>query len=263
MKYVYFLQWILFIVGAFGPFSSFCQIAPSFGKTNFIVDVQSDDVRVQSRSKLLKKKLKFTSQPQKIMKAFFSPDDDVRSVLLDLIACEQKSIRIAAFLLTDDAVAKALLDAKARGVLVEVVADKLCCYSRHGKIKMLHRQGLQSFIYSGQKKNNHMSNIMHDKFVIFEKNIFDKSLLWTGSFNFTRSAWLNNQENVLLLDDLEIISCYKKQFEVIKKRCIKYETTLFNKSEKKLAKKKALEKSANKTTSKTVPSTTKIIGVAS
>jgi len=59
---------------------------------------------------------------------------------------------------------------------------------------------------------------MHNKFVIFSCNVGNKTLLWTGSFNFTKSAQLRNQENVVVLDDPCIIEKYEKQFEVIKKR---------------------------------------------
>ena len=62
------------------------------------------------------------------------------------------------------------------------------------------------------------SDIMHNKFVIFGKNISNKPLLWTGSFNFTKSAQLKNQENVVILDEQYLIQKYEKQFEVIKKR---------------------------------------------
>ncbi len=53
---------------------------------------------------------------------------------------------------------------------------------------------------------------MHHKFVLFEKNILDKSLLWTGSFNFTKSANSKNQENVLIVDDAYLIQLYSNHF---------------------------------------------------
>ena len=58
---------------------------------------------------------------------------------------------------------------------------------------------------------------MHNKFVLFENNILGKSLVSTGSFNFTRAAHRNNQENILVLDDDLFVMKYGKKFEQIKR----------------------------------------------
>ena len=44
--------------------------------------------------------------------------------------------------------------------------------------------------------------------------------IWTGSFNWTRSANIFNHENVILTSNKSIFERYKKHFEVLKKECM-------------------------------------------
>jgi phosphatidylserine/phosphatidylglycerophosphate/cardiolipin synthase-like enzyme len=79
---------------------------------------------------------------------------------------------------------------------------------------------------------------MHNKFIVFESNLFGRSILWTGSFNFTHSARLRNQENILVLDEPAIVERYRKQFAVIKTRCRQYNQNAFVKKDQKIIPKK-------------------------
>lgn len=214
-----------------------------FGKTHFVVGAQSGIVSADVISGRLKKKLHCEGQEQGkecIAHALFCPDDDSRGLLLDLIACEKKALYIAAFLLTDEVIARAIIDAKKRGVIVEVVTDRLCCEER-GKADFLHQHGIEVLVYCGKcGKNAHKTNradIMHNKFIVFEKNLFGQSILWTGSFNFTHSARLRNQENVLVLNNAAIIERYRQQFFVIKTRCTRYHANLFPKKDSQIVQK--------------------------
>ena len=49
---------------------------------------------------------------------------------------------------------------------------------------------------------------MHHKFAIF-----DASLLLNGSYNWTRSAAENNEENFIITDQPVLISVFHQQFE--------------------------------------------------
>lgn len=206
-----------------------------FGKTHFVIGAHAGHVSADVASSRLKKILHCDGQSQThIAHALFCPDDDSRGLLLDLIACEKKALYIAAFLVTDEVIARAIVDAKKRGVMVEVVTDRLCCEER-GKADMLHKQGIEVLVYCGKcgdvTKSTSRADIMHNKFIVFESNIFGRSILWTGSFNFTHSARLRNQENVLVLDDPVIVDRYRKQFAVIKTRCKQYHVNMVPKKE--------------------------------
>jgi len=234
MKRVFFSA-ILFL---FFPALFSVHVPSNFGKTHFILGADSTQIQRQKKVKRLKRALHVPKSAQQLTQVFFAPDDDTQKILIDLIACEQKSIRMAAYLLTDVAIAKALIAAKKRGVYVEVVTDKFCC-TKFGKVNMLLKHGIDVFVYkSRQPRGSYASDIMHNKFILFEKNLLGRSLVWTGSFNFTNSARLRNQENILLLDNKEIIKKYTDQFVILKSRSEIYETHKFQKENKRYAHKK-------------------------
>lgn len=155
-------------------------------------------------------------EQQTICQAFFSPKDDVRSVLLDLIEREQSSIRISIFTFTDKKVAQALIDKAGKGIVVEIITDKQSLKDRFSKIPLLIASGIPVYVYKPELTQGMYNDIMHHKFVIFERNIGSKPLLWTGSFNFTQSATLKNCENVIVIDDPRLIAQYKTHMRELK-----------------------------------------------
>lgn len=98
-----------------------------------------------------------------------------------------------------------------------MIVDASCIKDRFNKLELLKTEGIKPYVYY-PTSNALINDIMHNKFVIFKKNVGQKSLLWTGSFNFTKSAQMKNQENVVILDDTHIIDRFEKQFELIKNR---------------------------------------------
>ena len=53
-----------------------------------------------------------------------------------------------------------------------------------------------------------------------KKNLKNKQILFTGSFNCTRSANASNKENVLVIEDVNIIRAYYREFNQLKKSCL-------------------------------------------
>lgn len=195
--------------------------APNLGKTHFILGLPAvtpmplKKIQLSANSTGLREKLVCHDGCYK--QAFFSPDDNVQEILVQLINQEKKSIKIAIFSFTDGKIAKALIDAVERGIQVEIIVDVSGLRDKFSKIEMLKAHGVKVTVYD-PKNNTVYNNIMHHKFVIFENNIGGKSLLWTGSYNFTKSATINNQENVLVLDEIHLVQKYAHQFELIKER---------------------------------------------
>ena len=149
--------------------------------------------------------------------AFFSPDDDLESLLIKLINAEERSIRVAVFSFTNGDIAQALILAHKRGISVEIITDISCLRDKFNKIDTLKKAGIKIWIYN-PRNTGMLNNIMHNKFVLFEKNVGGKSLLWTGSFNFTKSAKINNQENIIIVDEMRLIERYSKQYSLLKQR---------------------------------------------
>lgn len=196
----------------------------TFGRTHFIVGytpsataprasvsaaTEGTDALLQSRS----------SEKIKQVEALFSPDDDVQKKLIELINAEQKSIKVAIYMFTDKEIAKALINAHLRGVHVDFIADQASLLDKFGQLSHLQNAGIAIAIYKGDTANGAQSNIMHNKFAVFACNQQGASCVWTGSFNFTKSGRLNNQENVVIVQDHEIAQRYTRHFDVLKKRC--------------------------------------------
>ncbi|CAN5161078.1 hypothetical protein BH09DEP1_BH09DEP1_4190 [soil metagenome] len=195
--------------------------APNLGKTHFILGLPAPRPlplkKIKPPANLPALGQKLVCKDGCYKQAFFSPDDNMQEILIQLINQEKKSIKIAIFSFTDGKIAQALIDARDRGVRVEVIADVSGSRDKFSKIEMLKANGIKVTVYD-PKNNSIYNNIMHHKFVIFENNVGGKSLLWTGSYNFTKSATINNQENVLVLDEIQLIEKYSRQFELIKDR---------------------------------------------
>jgi len=197
-----------------------------FGKTHFIVGYPADKIDLNRA----KKETASTAGASLdlvcdgcVKHVFFSPDDNIQKVLLYLIESEKKSIRMTAYSFTDMEVAQAIMDAHDRGVAIEIIADPGCMQDKFGKVPLIKDHEIVVFVYNpdhnkNSKKSFH-SSIMHNKFILFGRNVANKSIVWTGSFNWTKSAHRMNQENVVILDDKNLIEKYSKQFELLKERC--------------------------------------------
>lgn len=204
----------------------------SFGKTHFIVGYPHTELpiseKIQEADEPVSEEKHTTYAVDELVacltcadghlkQAFFSPDDNIEKLLTALIDHEQESIKIAIFSFTNAAIAQALIRACERKIAIEMIVDASCIKDRFNKLELLKTEGIKPYVYY-PTSNALINDIMHNKFVIFKKNVGQKSLLWTGSFNFTKSAQMKNQENVVILDDTHIIDRFEKQFELIKNR---------------------------------------------
>lgn len=149
-----------------------------------------------------------------ILRALFTPQDDVRQTIIELINNEQKAIQIAIYFFTDTTIANALIHAKnQRNIRVEIITDHSHAIKcPNTQIYRLYKAGIPVFIFEITNKDG----IFHHKFMRFEQNIFNKTLLLTGSFNLTKMAQDHNYENILITDNLEITDQYDQQFASLK-----------------------------------------------
>lgn len=147
---------------------------------------------------------------------YFSPKDHIADRLIALIEQERTSLQIAVYCFTHREIAQALVDAKMRGVAVEVIIDPYSIKANIPVDKMLE-VGIPVYVWALPSKSMRKP-IMHHKFCVF-----GDGLLWTGSFNFTYQANKANQENVIVIDTPEVIQRYKDQFEALKRGpCMRY-----------------------------------------
>ncbi len=153
----------------------------------------------------------------KVSKALFSPADGIKNVLIDLIDAETKEIKIAIFTLTDKDIAQALVDAQTRGVTVTMVVDPGYVRAEaYSKIEFLIEKNIPIWVYKTQECKPKGYCLMHNKYALFSSTLSGKQVLWTGSFNWTKSANTSNRENVTILEEPTLFAAYEKDFELLK-----------------------------------------------
>jgi cardiolipin hydrolase len=133
--------------------------------------------------------------------ARFSPGEGPRRRIRDLVATAKESIDVCVFTLTDDTLTEVLVAAHRRGVRVRVVSDDQKAMDRGSDIDVLEAAGVA---VATDDSHAHM----HHKFAIF-----DGRRLLSGSYNWTRSAAVANQENVLVTDDRRLVRAYQGCFD--------------------------------------------------
>ena len=97
----------------------------------------------------------------------------------------------------------AILQCHREGITVRILSDNDKMFDQGSDIQMLHRAGLTV------KVDNSPAH-MHHKFMIV-----DRSIVLTGSYNWTRSAATRNAENLVVIDDVETASQFTNEFERI------------------------------------------------
>lgn len=155
-----------------------------------------------------------TKQP--IVEAYFSPKDKVDAKLISLIEKETVSIKAAVYCLTHRGIIHALVEAKKRGVEVELIIDPFTVKAR-APLKRMAQSGMSIFVWDPEQKSmtdrkKLRAPLMHNKFCVFS----GQGILWTGSFNFTSEGALSNQENVVILYDAPQKQSFIQQFDQMK-----------------------------------------------
>ncbi|MCF8152303.1 MAG: phospholipase D family protein [Sulfuritalea sp.] len=128
------------------------------------------------------------------VEVLFTPWDDAEGAIVRALGEARQSIHVQAFLLTSRSIAKALQDARTRGVAVEVLADS--AQERNGKnsqIPKLAASGIPVWLETRYAS-------AHNKVILIDAQAAHGSVI-TGSYNYTWSAQARNAENLLILRD--------------------------------------------------------------
>jgi phosphatidylserine/phosphatidylglycerophosphate/cardiolipin synthase-like enzyme len=123
----------------------------------------------------------------------FSPDGSGEALVLRSISSARQSIRLAAYSFTAAPVARALVDAKKRGVDVAVVVDykNNLAEDRSGKA----RAALNLLVNAGiPTRTVSAFPMQHSKYAVI-----DGAHVQTGSYNYSVAAARYNSENVLVV----------------------------------------------------------------
>ena len=135
-----------------------------------------------------------------VSSAYFSPGDTCLRRLRDLMRGCKATLDICVFTIADDRLTEAILDCHARGVQVRVVSDNDKQHDSGSDIDRLRARGVQVRVDDAPSH-------MHHKFALF-----DGRVLANGSFNWTRSATRDNDENLVVSDDANLVRVFGLQF---------------------------------------------------
>ncbi len=124
----------------------------------------------------------------------FTPWDDAEGAVLRAIKASRKTIYVQAYLLTSRSLAKALIEARQRGVAVEILTDReMLAKGDNSQIPQLAEAGIPVRLevrYAAA----------HNKILLIDPEESDSAVI-TGSYNFTWSAQARNAENLLIMRD--------------------------------------------------------------
>ncbi len=136
------------------------------------------------------------------IRAYFSPNGGCTDTIVAELGAAKTSLDVQAYSFTSAPIAKAVADAKLRGVKVRVILDKSQDTEKYSSLTFLRNAEVPTWI-------DRKHAIAHNKIMII-----DGKTLLTGSFNFTKSAEKSNAENLLVINDQpDLIAAYEKNFE--------------------------------------------------
>jgi len=135
-----------------------------------------------------------------IIEDYFLPHDSTINRVIDLIYQAKYSILVAAFSLTSDDIADALVYAYNNQVNVKVVIESRNKNGLGSDFTYLQDEGIE--IYEDTNKGS-----MHHKFIVI-----DEKVVITGSPNFSNNGFNKNSENMLIIYNSDISSSYCEEF---------------------------------------------------
>jgi phosphatidylserine/phosphatidylglycerophosphate/cardiolipin synthase-like enzyme len=131
----------------------------------------------------------------------FSPKGGCTEAVVRELGHARHEILVLAYSFTSKPIAQALVEAKMRGVHIEIVLDHSNEHEAYSDLRFFLEQGLVPLI------DPHHA-IAHNKVMII-----DKRTLITGSFNFTHNAEHDNAENLLVLKGYpDLVQAYRQDF---------------------------------------------------
>jgi len=152
-----------------------------------------------------------SAQPIPSTHVYFSPHGGCTESVVNALNAAQSTIQVQAYSFTSAPIAKALVDAKRRGIDVQVVLDKSQRTEKYSSADFLVHAGIRVWI-------DEKHAIAHNKIIVI-----DSHKVITGSFNFTKAAEEKNAENLLVIDDPDIGAQYVENWMKHQAHSVPYE----------------------------------------
>ena len=122
----------------------------------------------------------------------FTPGDDAAGLIVEALHKAKRQVLVQAYSFTHKDIAKALAEAKRRGIDVQMLADRQQMETiATSQVEWLAEQGVPVWI-----DTEHAA--AHNKVMVIDNGSVDVAVI-TGSFNFSHAAQNRNAENLLIL----------------------------------------------------------------
>jgi len=131
---------------------------------------------------------------------YFSPNGGCTNAIVRELGKAKSTVLGQAYSFSSYRIAKALLDARKRGIKVEVILDKSQKKDQYSSADFLVNSSIPTRIDAQHA-------IAHNKVMVI-----DGQTVITGSFNFTKAAEEKNAENLLVIRDRKLAERYMKNW---------------------------------------------------
>jgi phosphatidylserine/phosphatidylglycerophosphate/cardiolipin synthase-like enzyme len=147
----------------------------------------------------------------------FTPGDAIDARIVAAIDGAEREVLVLAFSFTQQRIARALVAARERGVIVEIVADRTQTRETpHGVVPLLVAAGVPVWL-----DGNYAA--AHNKVIIVDADAA-RAVTITGSYNFTTAAQKRNAENVVIFrDQAEVAQTYRSYFRRLQAKARRYD----------------------------------------
>jgi phosphatidylserine/phosphatidylglycerophosphate/cardiolipin synthase-like enzyme len=135
------------------------------------------------------------------IEVFFSPNNGSTDAIIREIERARSEIFVQAYSFTSEPIAKALLKAHKRGINVAVILDKSQKTQKYSSATFFTNAGIPTYIDARHA-------IAHNKIILI-----DRTVVITGSFNFTKAAEEKNAENLLIIRSKELAKPYLENWQ--------------------------------------------------
>lgn len=143
------------------------------------------------------------ARPRTTLDVYFSPGDECLLAIRRQLDAAERAIDACVFTITDDRLAESLLAAHRRGVAVRVITDNDKAHDEGSDVRRLERAGVAV-------REDHSPFHMHHKFAVV-----DGRVALTGSYNWTRGAAHNNEENLVVSNDPRLVGPLEREFKAL------------------------------------------------
>ena len=136
----------------------------------------------------------------KIIENYFCPEDNCKEHVIETLNKAEKSIYFMTFSFTDYDIADTLIEKRKDGIEIKGIMEKKRITMKYNQYKHLKNNNIDVI------PDTNSATMHHKVFII------DDAIVITGSYNPTKNANENNDENILIIHDKTIAKKYLEEF---------------------------------------------------